>query len=113
MIYKHNKRNWKYRVLAMTRGYHYRLCMFTVPAPLFDVPTGAPDDDLIGAISVGTLIYDDPSNVEECANGGMDSTMQSDLTLCPICHKCLRWEDEFGAGTCCTCDTDGAMAVYA
>lgn len=51
MIYKHNKRNWKYRVLAMTAGYRFRLRVFTVPAPLFDLPTGRPDDSLIGAMS--------------------------------------------------------------
>lgn len=109
MIHKHNRRTWKYRALAMTLGYRLRVKRFALPDPnygLADVPTGAPDDSLIGAVSplyVGTLIYDDPSNTQECAACGMDASMEHDLELCTGCHKCLHWEDEFGPGACCTC----------
>lgn len=48
------------------------------------------------------LIVDIP-HTKECAACGMDDSMESDLTLCPICHCCLHWEDEFGAGKCCAC----------
>jgi hypothetical protein len=58
MIYKHNKgRTWKYRALAMASGYQIKVRGFNVPAPLYtplpygNLPSGAPDDDLIGAIS--------------------------------------------------------------
>jgi hypothetical protein len=67
MIYKHNKgRTWKYRALAMADGYVIRVHGHTIPAPLYDplpygnLPSGAPDDDLIGAIAPDSHDDDDP-----------------------------------------------------
>jgi hypothetical protein len=50
----------------------------------------------------GALLVDIP-HTKECAACGMVDSMESDLEICPTCHKCLHWEDEFGPGRCCTC----------
>lgn len=107
MIYKINRRTKTFRRIAKAIG--WRLHVIVLPDPTYglsDMDCGRPDDSLIGAMSplyVGTLIYDDPANVQECAECGMDASMQHDLELCSTCHKCVKWEDEYGIGTCCTC----------
>jgi hypothetical protein len=58
-------------------------------------------------INFKPLIVNMP-HTKECAACGMDDSMEHDIEICPTCHKCLRWEDEFGAGTCCTCHQDAA-----
>lgn len=86
MVYKHNKRNWKYRALAMLAGYQFRVRAFTVPAPLCPLPSNQLNDLLI---------------VVKCALCGMDTLT---LDLCQNCGGCVGFEDSFGmVHGCCRC----------
>lgn len=94
MALKHNRRTKLFRRYVTFVGWR--------PLPTYTLPAKMP------RLSVGTLVYDTPSAIEECAYCGMDATMQADLELCPVCHCCVHWEIQGMAGSCCTC---GALAV--
>lgn len=50
-----------------------------------------------------TVLIVNMPHTKECAACGMDDSMEGDLELCSTCGGCVWWEDEFGAGSCCTC----------
>ena len=86
MIHKINRRTKTYRRLAIAIG--YRLRVIALPDSNFGLsgmPSGAPDDSLIGAVS--------PEHMEECAF--------CDRLACELCQNCGGC-----VSGCCECRSD-------